>query len=71
MSAFETIRQVVAAETGEEVTPDTRLVALVTDSLEMANLILELEGALGIEIPDEDVQKLCVVQDVVAYAEAH
>jgi acyl carrier protein len=71
MSAFQKIRQAVATETGEEVTPDTRLVSLVTDSLEMANLILELEGALGIEIPDEDAQKLYLVRDVVAYAEAH
>lgn len=71
MTTFEKVREVMAIETGEEVTPDTRLVSLVTDSLEMANLVLELEGRLGVEIPDEDLCNLFTVQDVVNYAEAH
>ena len=71
MTTFEKVRQVMALETGEEVTPETRLVTMVTDSLEMANLVLELEAATGKEIPDEDLQKLFTVQDVVNYAEAH
>lgn len=70
-TTFEKIQKVVEAETGEEVTPDTRLVTLVTDSLEMANLVLELEAALGIDLPDEDLPKLLSIQDVVNYAEAH
>lgn len=71
MSTLEKIQKVIEAETGEEVTPDTRLVTLVTDSLEMANLVLELEAALGIDLPDEDLPKLLSIQDVVNYAEAH
>lgn len=71
MTTFEKVREVVHLETGETVTPDTRLVTLVSDSLEMASLVLELEAATGKEIPDEDLQKLFTVQDVVDYAEAH
>lgn len=71
MSTFEKIQKVVEAETGETVTPNTRLVTLVTDSLEMANLVLEMEAALGIDLPDEDLPKLLSIQDVVTYAEAH
>lgn len=71
MTTFEKVREAVALETGEVVTPDTRLVTLVSDSLEMASLVLELEAATGKEIPDEDFEKLFTVQDVVNYAEAH
>lgn len=71
MSTFEKVRAAIAIETGEEVTPDTRLVTLVTDSLEMASLIQSLEDALGKDIPDCDAQNLFSVQDIVKYAEAH
>lgn len=71
MSTFEKVRETIALETGEMVMPDTRLVTLVSDSLEMANLVLELEAATGKEIPDEDLPKLFTIQDVVNYAEAH
>lgn len=71
MSTFEKIRQTIALETGEEVTPDTRLVTLVTDSLEMANLVLEIENVLGVDIPDCEISNFFVVQDIVRYAEAH
>jgi acyl carrier protein len=71
MTTFEKVREVMALETGEEVTPDTRLVTLVTDSLERANLILELEGALGVEMPDSEAQNFFTVADIVSYAEAH
>lgn len=71
MTAFDKVVQVMKAETGETVTPDTRLRSLVSDSLEMANLVLELEFALNVSIEDEDIYKLCTVRDVVNYAEVH
>lgn len=71
MTAFDKVVQVMQAETGETVTPDTRLRSLVSDSLEMANLVLELEFALNVSIEDEDIYKLCTVRDIVNYAEIH
>jgi acyl carrier protein len=71
MTTFEKVRQTIRLETGELVTPDTRLVTLVTDSLEMASLVTELENAFGFDIPDEDMQKLFTVKDVVDYVEQH
>jgi acyl carrier protein len=65
------VTEVIEQETGELVTPDTRLVTLVTDSLEMASLIQALEDGLGKEIPDCEAQNLFSVQDIVNYAEAH
>ena len=65
------VTEVIYRETGELVTPDCRLVSLVTDSLERVSLIQALEDAIGKEIPDEDAQGLFTVLDVVNYAEAH
>ena len=46
-----------------ELTPDT----LVGNSLERVELIMALEEAFDIEIPDEDAEKLRTVQDAVNY----
>lgn len=71
MSTLEKVQKAIAEETGEEVMPDTRLVTLVTDSLEMASLVQALEDALGKEIDDSNAQNLFTVQDIVNYAEAN
>ena len=65
------VTETIYRETGELVTPDCRLISLVTDSLERVSLLQALEDALGKEIPDEDAQTLFTVADVVRYAEAH
>jgi len=40
------------------------------DSLDSVDLIMQLEQAFGIRIPDEDHHKLTTVQDVLTYLEA-
>jgi acyl carrier protein len=37
------------------------------NSLEMVELVMALEEAHGIEIPDEDAEKFRTVQDVIDY----
>lgn len=54
-----------------EVEMDSSLRDLVTDSLELVNLQLELEAEFEIEIPDEEMQKLATVKDIVDYVESH
>ncbi len=39
------------------------------DSLDMVELIIELEDGLGIEIPDEDAEKLTTVGEAISYVE--
>lgn len=39
------------------------------DSLDFVELITAVEDAFGIEIPDEDAEKLTTVQDAVDYIE--
>lgn len=44
---------------------------LGADSLDLVELIMELEEAFGLEIPDEDQEKIKTVKDVVDYILAH
>ncbi|WP_460907986.1 acyl carrier protein [Spirosoma areae] len=40
------------------------------DSLDIVDLIMQLEKAFGIRIPDEDYDKLTTMQDVLDYLQA-
>lgn len=67
------VRDVIASEldiASLEIKPSTTLASLVTDSLEMLNLIMELEGEFDLIIEERDLEKLLTVQDVVKYIEA-
>lgn len=44
---------------------------LKADSLAVVELVLALEEAFGIEIPDEDTEKIRTVQDAISYIETH
>lgn len=65
------VRELIAAQLGvavEQVTPDANLVNdLGADSLDVVELIMALEDELGIEVPDDDAQKLSTLSAVVAY----
>lgn len=39
----------------------------VIDSLEMMNVFLAIEEKFGIQIPDEDVDTLLTIDDIIAY----
>ena len=43
---------------------------LGVDSLDLFELVMELEEEFGIEIPSEDLEKLATIGDVAAYIEA-
>ncbi len=44
---------------------------LGADSLDIVELIMALEEEYEIEIPDEDVEKIVTVGDIVEYIKAH
>jgi acyl carrier protein len=44
---------------------------LKADSLAVVELVLALEEEFGIEIPDEDTEKIRTVQDAITYIEQH
>lgn len=44
---------------------------LGADSLDTVELIMQLEEAFDIQIPDEDAEKIATVGDAVKYIESH
>ncbi|HEU4414122.1 MAG TPA: acyl carrier protein [Candidatus Angelobacter sp.] len=69
----EKLKQIVVDQLGVEasdVTPEASFVDdLGADSLDRVELIMALEETFGIEIPDEDAEKIATVQDAVDYVQ--
>ena len=56
----------------DEVTPDASFVDdLGADSLDTVELVMAFEEEFGIEIPDEDAEKITRVKEAIEYIEAH
>ncbi|AEE70461.1 acyl carrier protein [Helicobacter pylori] len=73
MALFEDIQAVIAEQLNvdaTQVTPEAEFVKdLGADSLDVVELIMALEEKFGIEIPDEQAEKIVNVGDVVKYIE--
>lgn len=55
-----------------EVTPEKSFTNdLGADSLDTVELIMEFEKEFGIQIPDEEAEKIATVGDAIAYIENH
>ena len=67
------VRQIIADQLGvkkEEVTDSAKFVDdLGADSLDTVELVMALEEEFGIEIPDEEAEKLATVGDALRYIE--
>jgi acyl carrier protein len=65
------VRSILAEQLGvdlAEVTPDARILDdLGADSLDVVEMVMSLEEAFDIEVPDEDVEELRTVADVERY----
>jgi len=56
----------------EEITPEASFVDdLNADSLDLVELIMSLEEEFGLEISDEDAEKILTVGDAASYIEEH
>lgn len=67
------IKQIIADQLGvkkEEVTENAKFVDdLGADSLDTVELVMALEEEFGVEIPDEEAEKLVTVGDALRYIE--
>jgi acyl carrier protein len=73
MAIQDKITEIIVEQLGvkpEEVTPEASFVDdLGADSLDTVELVMALEEEFGIEIPDEDAEKIQTVGDATRYIE--
>jgi len=56
----------------DDVTPEAKFIEdLGADSLDQVELVMALEEEFGLDIPDEDAEKILTVGDAVRYIEEH
>lgn len=70
-SVEEKVKECIVTQLGvneDEVTPEASFIDdLGADSLDIVELVMAFEEKFGIDIPDEDVEKLRTVGDAIKY----
>ncbi len=70
-SIEEKVKDIIVEQLGvnpEQVTPAASFIGdLGADSLDTVELVMAFEDEFGVEVPDEDAEKLQTVSDVVNY----
>ena len=73
MSVPEKVKSIIVEQLGvkpDQVVPSASFVNdLGADSLDTVELVMALEEEFGIEIPDEEAEKILTVEDAVKYIE--
>jgi acyl carrier protein len=74
-TTYERLKKIIVEQLGvdeEEVQPQASFVEdLNADSLDLVELIMSLEEEFGMEISDEDAERIQKVQDAVDFIEEH
>lgn len=75
MSVEERVKSIIVEQLGvdaEEVTPEASFVEdLGADSLDTVELIMAFEEEFGVEISDEEAEKIKRVKDAIEYIDSH
>ena len=73
MSVDEKVKDIISEQLGvkkEEIKPESSFIDdLGADSLDTVEVVMALEEEFGIEIPDEDAEKITTVGDATKYIE--
>ena len=73
MAVEDKVKSIIAEQLGvklEEIKPESSFVDdLGADSLDTVELVMALEEEFGIEIPDEDAEKMGTVGEAIKYIE--
>ncbi|MGP1363447.1 MAG: acyl carrier protein [Bacteroides sp.] len=75
MSSAERVKDIIVEKLGVEASAVVETASftndLGADSLDTVELIMELEKAFGITIPDEDAETIKTVGDAIKYVDSH
>ena len=73
-STEDKVRQIIVEQLGVDEAEVTATASFIddlgADSLDTVELVMALEEGFGIEIPDEDAEKITTVKDAIGYIEA-
>jgi acyl carrier protein len=74
-STEEQVRDIICEKLSvkpDQVSPETSFVNDIgADSLDLVELIMELEDKFDMQIPDEEAEKILTVGDAIKYIEEH
>jgi acyl carrier protein len=75
MPVEQRVREIVAEQLERDVNEVTITASLIddlgADSLDVVELVMKMEEEFGIEIPDEEAEKIKTVNDVIQYITTH
>ena len=73
MAVEDKIKEIIVEQLGvaaEEVVPEASFIDdLGADSLDIVELVMAIEEEFGLEIPDEDAERMLNIGDVISYVE--
>ncbi len=73
MAVEDKIREIIVEQLGvaaEEVVPEASFIDdLGADSLDIVELVMAIEEEFGLEIPDEDAERMQSIGDAISYVE--
>ncbi len=74
MDIFAALKEIIVDKLSvseDQIKPESRFIEdLGADSLDVVELVMAIEEKFGIEIPDEDAEKIRTVQDALDYIKA-
>ncbi len=72
---LEKVKKILSEQFGVEedtITPETSLIDdLDADSLDVVDLLMSIDDEFEVEVPDEEVENIKTVDDLVKYIENH
>jgi acyl carrier protein len=75
MQVEQRVREIVAEQLERDVNEVTNTASFIddlgADSLDIVELVMKMEEEFGIEIPDEEAEKIKTVNDVITYITTH
>lgn len=71
----EKVKQLISEQLGvdeADITPNAHFIEdLGADSLDQVELVMAIEEAFGVEVSDEDTEKMLTVQSAIDYVDRH